>query len=72
VIKVTGRSEPYQLTGDVPVEVVYDEPETDQGRQALEESLEVFDHLNVTALTTNHVIQVAEDALQSMRRRNKR
>ena len=35
VISVPGRSEPYRLTEDVPVEVVYDEPQTDHGRRAL-------------------------------------
>ncbi|MGI9001258.1 MAG: DUF3037 domain-containing protein [Pseudonocardia sp.] len=68
-IHVSGREEPYRLTSDVPVEVVYDKPETDQGKRALDESLEVFDRLQVTALTTDHVERVAQNALESLSRR---
>lgn len=67
IILVDGRHEPYHLTEDIPVEVVYDKPETDGGKRALDESLEVFDRLQVTALTTDNVSQVAADAVEALR-----
>lgn len=65
-ISVSRREEPYILSGDVPVEVIYDAPTTDQGKRSLDESLEVFGNLEVHAIEAERVALVASDALRSL------
>ncbi|MCM3850105.1 DUF3037 domain-containing protein [Pseudonocardia sp. DR1-2] len=64
-IHVPGR-DPYQLSDDIPIDVVYDEPRTDRGRRDLDESLEVFANLKVRAFQESNVEAIAADAAQRL------
>ena len=59
-----GRS--YNIDGDFDMKVVYVSPETDDGRNSLDEALEVFKHLNVKAVTTTNVAEVVNDAVKGL------
>lgn len=55
------------VPNDVNVNVVYVDPESDDGRNSLDEALEVFEHLRVKAVNTRDVAQVVDDAIKDLR-----
>lgn len=65
-VQVAGRAEPYTVTRDVPVEVVHDDPQTDNGKRALDEALEVFARLEVTPIRTEDAATVAAHAQSAL------
>jgi hypothetical protein len=55
-VRDRGELRSYDVPADLAIDVVYVPPETDEGRRSLDEALEVFDHLNVTAFNVYRVI----------------
>jgi hypothetical protein len=56
----------YRVDSDVSIKVVYVRPDNDDARRSLDEALEVFDNLNVAAVTTDEAHLVAEDAVAAL------
>jgi hypothetical protein len=70
IVQVRDRGElrSYDVPENVAIDVVYVPPETDEGRRSLDEALEVFDHLQVTALSVLEAGRVGEQARQLLER----
>ena len=50
----------------VPIDVVHDDPDTDDGRRALDEAIEVLEHLEVTPRRIEDVELVARNAAERL------
>lgn len=68
IIRTSRTAHEYHVNADVPIKVVYVSPDNDEARRSLDEALEVFAHLDVTAVTTEEAHTVAEEALTSLER----
>jgi hypothetical protein len=56
----------YSVPNDVPIEIAYVPPQTDDGRRSLDEALEVFQHLDVHAVPTDQAHLIAENAVRTL------
>ncbi|GAA3625249.1 hypothetical protein GCM10022223_48020 [Kineosporia mesophila] len=66
VVRTPGDNREYAVSSDVPIRVVYVAPDTDEARRSLDEALEVFSNLEVTAVTTDEAYLVARDARDAL------
>ncbi len=67
-VRDRGELRSYDVLADLEIDVVYVPPETDEGRRSLDEALEVFDHLKVTAFSVLEAGRVGEQACQLLER----
>lgn len=67
-VRDRGKLRSYDVPANLAIDVVYVPPETDEGHRSLDEALEVFQRLNVTALSVLEARQVGEQARQLLER----